>query len=228
MEQLGTTLNMLICNKHKFIFVKTKKTAGSTVEKVLVDHVCDHSIDVCTGSKIDDTPRLNIGPKLPNQPDGHRPWYMIKQMVGDQVWNDYTTFTVERNPWAKVVSEFYWKTEREPHLKVYSNDEDNFKHFVHNVLGSWYALPQDWQLYADNDQLMVDHVIQYNHLAEQMVSLMDTVGVTITTDMITGTRMKSGYRKKHYSELYSSQDLIDKVAGLFHREINHFQYKFGD
>lgn len=219
---------MLISHSNKFIFVKTKKTAGSTVENVLVNNFFDMSQDVCTGSKIDDTPRVNIGPKLPNQPDGHRPWHMIRDLVGDQVWNDYTTFTVERNPWEKVVSEFYWKTEREPQLKQYSDDQSNFEYFVDKVLGSWYAAPQDWELYGMGDQLMVDHVIQYNQLAEQFTSLMNHLGVNITQEMVTGTKMKSGYRKKHYTELFTDQRHIDKVATMFHQEISFFNYQFGE
>ena len=214
---------MLVSHSNKFIFVKTKKTAGSTVESIIADNFFDPMVDVCTGSKIDGTPRVNIGPKLPNQPDGHRPWHMIRDFVGDQVWNEYHKFTVERNPWEKVVSEFYWKSSREPKMNHHYSDIANFKYFVDNYLGSWYAAPQDWSLYADKDELKVDQVIQYSELSSSLCRMFNqTLGVPLTEDMITGTRKKSGYRKKHYTELYKDQSVIDKVAVMFKKEIQYF------
>ena len=227
MELLGIILNMLISHSRKFIYIKTKKTAGSSIESIIVNNFFDHSQDICTGSKIDDTPRVNIGPKLPNQPDGHRPWEMVKELVGCDVWNEYTKFTVERNPWDKVVSEFYWKTEREPQLKVSDDDKNNFEYFVDNCLGKWFAAPQDWKLYAYQDKIMVDEVLQYNNLANELVTLFNQLGMELTHDMVTGTNKKSGFRKKHYTSLYNDR-LIDIVGNGFRNEINHFGYKFGD
>jgi hypothetical protein len=224
MAQHGIILRMLVSHSNAFIFVKTKKTAGSTVESIIVDNFFDSKQDVCTGSKIDDTPRIGIGEKRPNEPDGHKPWNMIKSFVGKNVWNSYHKFTVERNPWEKVVSEFYWKTEREPDFKGVPFDS-----FVDNVLGSWYACPQDWALYADDSGLQVDQVIQYSELADSLVSLFnDKFGLPLTKEMVTGTRKKSGFRKKHYTELYTDQRLIDKVSAMYKKEIEFFNYKFGE
>lgn len=36
----------------------------------------------------------------------HLPWFMIKQIVGDDVWNEYTKITIERNPLDRLVSLF--------------------------------------------------------------------------------------------------------------------------
>ena len=215
---------MLVSHSNEFIFVKTKKTAGSTVESIIVENFFDVNQDWCTGSKIDGTPRIGIGPKLPNQPDGHKPWHMIRDIVGHDTWSSYYTFTVERNPWEKAVSEYFWKTEREPDFKGVP-----FDYFVDNMLGSWYAAPMDWALYADDSGLQVDQVIQYSELADSLVSLFnDKFGLTLTKEMVTGTRKKSGFRKKHYTEMYTDQGLIDKVSALYKKEIEFFNYKFGE
>lgn len=220
---------MLISHSHKFIFIKTKKTAGSTLESLVVDNFFDHSQDVCTGSKIDDTPRVNIGPKQPNQPDGHRPWQMVKQLVTEQQWNEYYKFTIERNPWEKVVSEFYWKKDREPQISQFEDDLLNFQFFVDNTLGKWYAAPQDWHLYASDDQLMVDEVVQFKGLSDNLVEMFnDKLNLPLTKQLVEGTRKKSGYRKKPYTEMYNDQRLIDKVASLYTKEIKQFGYEFGE
>jgi hypothetical protein len=91
---------MIISHKHKFIFVKTKKTAGSTLEKLLFPYLGEN--DICTGSPRDDTPRLNT-----SVTNGHMSWRQIQASIPEE-WNTYYKFTIERNPWDKVVSSYFW------------------------------------------------------------------------------------------------------------------------
>lgn len=222
---------MLISHSHKFIFIKTKKTAGSTIENLIVNNFFDPSIDICTGSKIDGTPRSNIGPKKPNEPDGHKPWSMVKDYVTPEQWTNYHKFTIERNPWDKIVSEFYWRTAdgKDPTITPFDSDVDNFEFYIDKVFGIRHPAPIDWHLYASGRQLVVDEVIEYKCLADQFVRMCeDKLNLVATKEMVTGTRMKSGHRKKHYTELYKSQHVIDKVAAAYASEINHFNYIFGE
>ena len=222
---------MLISHSHKFIFIKTKKTGGSTIENVIVNNFFDPSIDICTGSKIDGTPRSNIGPKKPNEPDGHKPWFMVKDYVEPHQWTNYHKFTIERNPWDKVVSEFFWRTAdgKDPNLTPYDNDVDNFEFYIDKVFGIYHPAPVDWQLYASGGRLVVDEVIEYQGLADQFVSMCNNkLDIPATKEMVTGTRMKSGHRKKHYTEMYKDQRLIDKVASVYSNEIKFFNYMFGE
>ena len=50
---------MIISYSKKFVFVKTRKTAGSTLEKLLYPYL-DPKMDICTGSERDGTSALNI------------------------------------------------------------------------------------------------------------------------------------------------------------------------
>lgn len=219
---------MLISHSHKFIFIKTKKTAGSTIESVIVDNAFDPSVDLCTGSKIDGTARHNVPPKKPNEPDGHKPWFMVKQYVTDEQWQQYHKFTVERNPWDKVVSEFYWKQSSDKRLQHSDDDRDNFETFLSLVSRHLYIPPLDWSLYGDQHGLQVDQVIQYNTLAPDLASMFDQLSVDIDQHTILGTRKKSGFRKKHYSELYRNSKVIDTIASWYKQEIQFFGYRFGE
>ena len=53
---------MIISHKYKFIFIKTRKVAGSSIEKFLYPYL-DHKTDVLTGSPSDGVPQLNL-PKI--------------------------------------------------------------------------------------------------------------------------------------------------------------------
>ena len=222
---------MLISHSHKFIFIKTKKTGGSTIENVIVNNFFDRTVDVCTGSKIDGTPRVNIGAKKPGEPDGHKPWNIVQNYVTPVQWTNYHKFTIERNPWEKVVSEFYWRIAdgKDPSLTPYDDDVDNFEFYMNKAFGIRYPAPIDWHLYASGSNVVVDEVIEYKGLADQFITMCnDKLGIQATKEMVTGTRMKSGHRKKHYTEMYKDQRLIDKVADAYSNEIKHFNYIFGE
>ena len=220
---------MLISHSNKFIYIKTKKTAGSTIESVIVDNFFDHDQDICTGSKIDGTPRVNIGAKKPGEPDGHKPWHMVKNYVTNEQWNSYFKFTVERNPWDKVVSEFYWKQSTDADLAMKEDDVDNFELFMTKMFGSKYVAPIDWPLYSNGSDIMVDQVVQFASLKQDLVTLFnDKLGLPLTEHMLQSTRKKSGFRKRPYTELYKDSKLVDKVARHYTREIEHFNYKFGE
>lgn len=220
---------MLISHTYKLIFIKTKKTAGSSVESLLVDNFFDEEIDMCTGSIIDGTPRVNMPPKSPAEPDGHKPWHLVKNYVTKDQWNEYTKFTIERNPWDKLVSDFFWqKNLHDDKIEWDDDDVYNFEWYVDNFCNKLVVAPSDWNLYADKSGPVVDNVIQYGNLKQELAELLTSNGVPITEDIIESTRKKSGLRKVHYTEMYQNEEYIDKVAKMFSKEIEYFGYKFGE
>ena len=113
---------MIVSHKHKFIFVKTHKTATQTFYNVIKSHL--GSEDVLVGDEavphpddnsiIYDT-SLNVNKKFETGLCGedarsvmgnHIPWFTIKKIVGDDIWNTYTKFTFEREHTDRLVSLF--------------------------------------------------------------------------------------------------------------------------
>lgn len=213
---------MLISHSHKFIFIKTKKTAGSSIEAMICEHFFDPSIDMCTGSPVDGTPRVNVPARVGMEPDGHRPSNAIKNLVTREQWHTYHKFTVERNPWDKMASDFYWK-KRGGLFNDDVPDATNFRKYMDATPNP----PCDWLLYTDNDVPVVDTIVRYETLQDDLLNLFNNVlKLPLTSDIITGTRKKSGLRKKHYSELFKRQSDIDKVANMFAKEIKYFGYQY--
>jgi len=198
---------MLVSHSHKFIFIKTKKTAGSTIEKIITENFFDHKVD------IDGTPKTNILSK-----SGHMPWQMAKKQISDKHWNSYYKFAVERNPWDKVVSQYFWKSR---------------KHETPPTFQKWLSkgslIPNDWNLYTNNDKVVLDQIIQYNNLYQELIDLFNNkFNLELTQEMLDNTDVKVGFRKKHYTEMYTEQSMIDDVAKRFKKEIKCFDYKYGD
>lgn len=104
---------MLVSHKKKFIFTKTAKTAGTSVESYFEpfcmapgeweeshgrdQYVSDFGI---------------IGYRGPNRGDSlwwnHMSAAMIKEKLCSNIWNSYFKFTVVRNPFSKLVSGWYF------------------------------------------------------------------------------------------------------------------------
>ena len=190
---------MIISHKHKFVFIKTRKTAGSTLENIL--RPCLGEDDILTGSTRDGTPPLNCKP----DGDGHRI---------PKIPEGYRSFSIERNPWDKVVSSYYW------HKNIKSGTFGDWD-FEKYVLQSG-MLPTDWHCYQDCDQ-----VYKYEERESMYMSLMYHYNLDFDLELIYTTKMKSSYRIiKDYKELHTDKTK-DFVAKLFAREIERFGYEYG-
>lgn len=104
---------MLVSHKHKLIFIKTHKTSTQTFNNFMREHLGPN--DVVTGDPKHGT-QINISSvfgdtglcalDFQEKFGNHLPWFMIKQIVGDNIWNDYIKITIEREPRDRFVSLF--------------------------------------------------------------------------------------------------------------------------
>lgn len=127
---------MLISHTLEIIFIKTRKTAGSSFERYIYENHFNPELDILTGSKIDSTPWVNISESA----KGHMGWNEVKTLIknhGKDWWDRYTKVTIERNPWDKVVSQFwfYRKHHQQPDALVGANAWEAFNYsFLHGAL----------------------------------------------------------------------------------------------
>lgn len=200
---------MIISQGLKCVFIKTRKTAGSTLEHLMYPFL-DQEKDMCTGSPRDNTPRLNS--KFDN---GHTEWtYVYSQHP--IAWRDYFKFTIERNPWDKVVSSYFWHQK----IKPEQFGEMDFEEYV-LTCG---LLPRDWHLYSRANDVMVDEVFKY----EEMDYMYEALNYRLGIDMSgwDTTKMKAGIRKvQDYREMHTPKT-IDAVANMFHHEIKLLGYEY--
>lgn len=134
---------MIISHRHRFIFIKTEKTAGTSIEMAL-GKVCGPD-DVITAvvHPADRALQRSLGPGYRGgQNDviplrfltpldvaraikaGRRPRFTnhigavdIRRFVSRDVWEGYYKFCVERNPWDKAVSLYAWWRELEAQFR---------------------------------------------------------------------------------------------------------------
>jgi len=202
---------MIISNSRQFIFIKTRKTAGSTLEKLLFPYLDKHH-DKCTGSARDETPALN----MPWNANGHV-GYDFLNVEYPVALRNYFVFTIERNPWDKVVSSYHWHQKIKP-------QEYGHMHFEDYIRTCTNVLPNDWPMYYKAQPT----VFFYEKMEEMYDTLNEKLGLDISKESIYNTKLKSGIRTTgHYTEIHTPYT-IERVGKLFANEIKAYGYNYGN
>tara|TARA_R110000824_G_scaffold144739_3_gene312786 strand:+ start:799 stop:2319 length:1521 start_codon:yes stop_codon:yes gene_type:complete len=211
---------MIISYKHKFIFMKTRKTAGSSIQKALVEF-CGPDDIITPDVESLDTAR-NIDKFFTDHP--HPPIRDVRQFVGDDVWNSFFKFAFVRNPWSLVVSRYHWNKRGKEcsvddfkvFLKKYCSDEAHWgpAHFYVNDLQQNYT--------CINGNLELNYVGKIETLVDDFKVICDTLNIP----NVNLSRSKSSYKPKnfnHYSEYYD-EELMQLVYRYFFDDIEKFGY----
>ncbi len=227
---------MIISHEHKFIFIKTIKTAGTSIE-IALSKYCGPRDVITPISREDELARTKLGYatarnyaiplKKYSKLDFLRAAYRRKRIAftnhasasqvmkysDRNVWNSYFKFCFERNPWDKVISMYYWTYKTEPRVSL--------SDFIHS--GELRTL-KGFDLYAYASEIIVDRVFKYEHLDRSMQELCDQTGLDEVPLL---PNAKGNYRKdkRSYRELLSAKDR-DKIAKVYAREIAYFGYQW--
>jgi hypothetical protein len=233
---------MIISHTHKYLFLKSVKTAGTSIEAALSQS--------CTGSDVV-TPLGDFSHNR-DEPGGvlHRAmntetlrWWdretigqhvgatLMRQHVPPEVWEGYCKFSIARNPWDRVVSLFAWRTRNDPAMKPRKGlihklgvpfDElrelrRNFAAFVHR------GFETNDRFYILDGQLCTDFMIRYEHMNDDLAALAKKLGLP----PLNVPRLKTGIRpaQYHYSQYYD--EATKALVGDRHaQDLRHFGYRF--
>lgn len=233
---------MIISHTRKFIFIKSFKTAGTSIEAALSNYCSgndivtpmndyrynrdENGVFIHKSMNADEFIQLD----LPNLQ--HVEALTIKGKVSPEVWNDYYKFSITRNPWDRAVSYFFWENRRDPALKP----QKKFYHYLGvpfdeserlKQMFSNYIRNADWPnndcFYTIDDRLCTDFVIRYEKLLEDYSEVCRKLGVPDNTL----PRLKGGVRKQryHYSDYYDEES-IAIVSERHKNDIRLFGYEF--
>ena len=229
---------MIISHKYKFIFIKTHKTAGSSLEMALGKLCGEHDVVTHMETNLDTGVPRNYhsnerlgelydrskwvrkliskhSPLLGQYYYEHMPAWRVKALVGDEIWSTYYKFCFERNPWDKVVSYYLWKA---------YGQQRKMPSFSDYVINKSHRLPVDSRLYFEGDQLLVDCVYEFRDLSDAVTDIRERLGIDVREPL---PKEKTGIMpdRKPYQDYYDEKTR-SQVARLFEKEIKLMGYTF--
>lgn len=242
---------MIICHQYRFIFIKTRKTAGSSVE-IALSRLCQLG-DIVTplsAERGEETLRQQEGGYGPTghlkpvlEHKGLKEWRRllfrgkrshfgvhmsaeeIQSLVDSKIWDSYLKIAIERNPWDKAVSRYWWQKQRweEKGRSGFPNISD-YLSWLECYKPHWIT---NWGHYTIYDKLAVERMLFYENLTEDLISLADVLGVDREVLQLPKHRAKSGFRNNQlsYRDELTANDR-DRITRICKNEINEFGYVF--
>jgi hypothetical protein len=228
---------MILSHEHRFIYIKTYKTASSSIESALAG-ICGPN-DVITPARPDlmaarARPPQNyrlIHPLVPKRPFlkrllrrperyyhpsvgyyEHMPAWRVRAYVGEEVWRTYFKFSFERNPWDRQVSWYYYKWHAKGKGKEFSDFMQDRKR----------AYVENFELYSSEDQIILDFVGRYEALDEDFRKALSHIGIAEALQL---PQVNKSDRDRDYRRFYDDATK-GIVADWYRREITHFGYEF--
>lgn len=214
---------MLLSNKYKFIFLKSYKTAGTSVE-IFFEQYCKPSLkeshfseEIITKDYIIGFRRESTQPvRLPKFFD-HIPAYSLKENIGKK-FDDYFKFSVIRNPFDMVVSSYFWS------YNFYSNKITiSFERYIETMIEVFAKKTKDI-LYINN-QLIVNDLIRFENLTNDLERIRKKINLPKSIRKL--QRYKSSNRPDNFDyKLCYNKKTKKLVEKYFEYYLNDFNYSF--
>ena len=213
---------MIVSHQHRLIFLKTRKTAGTSVE-IALSRICGPDDTITRLTDEDEELRRSLGgrgpqhdqsPPLPVKPFNHMPARGVRRVVGETVWDDYYRFAIERNPWDLVVSQYYWRYRAEE-----APPFDDFVRWpvVHKLAD------KNARIYRLRGNVAVDRLLRFESLDADLAEVWRERGLPGEPGL---PRAKAYSRpERSYRELYTPETR-DLVGTLFAGVIDELGYDF--
>ena len=240
---------MIVLNEPRIIFLKSRKTAGSSIELALSAFACNGDIvpPIDEGS-IDDQERERRGFVAPQNYRKDlvellwRPTYRdFRELIRGKpllkfhnhcsarrarwhmerdVWRRYLKISVVRNPWDYMVSYYYWSNRNVPELPDFESW----------CLDHRRLITRNRRQYFIGRQCVVDRFLRFERLQQDLQALEnERPGLTGLTDIFASTSAKKGIRPKtgpSVAELFDAAPRADRLIGELSRfEIERFGYQ---
>ena len=166
---------MLVSHRKQFIFIKSAKTAGTSVEEYF-ERWClpEGAYQPSQGRPAEITAQGVIGArhKRYHATSGgftsHLSAEGIREKVGPEIWNRYFKFTCIRNPYDKVVSWFHMRMPKDDRDRLGERDFAETREMFRNWLIIFPSTPNDEMYTSIRGDIIIDGVIRYERLLEDI------------------------------------------------------------
>jgi hypothetical protein len=232
---------VIVSHEHKFIFLKTKKTAGTAIEAALSE-ICGPD-DVITPFREDSEgdrqgrppqnyridhplkPGRPLWRRLLRRPERywhtsvgfyeHMPAWRARAYLGEEVWRSYFKFAFERNPWDRQVSWYLYKTKSK-------RWRPSFERFMAERRR---AFIDNYAIYTLDGAVAVDFLGRYENLERDLSEALGRAGAPATVRVPHTNVTPRKDRQRDYRSYYTPKTRT-LVADWYAPEIALLGYTF--
>lgn len=237
----------IISHTHRLIFLRTRKTASTSIEFALLPYLRRGDfISTSAGAEPLDHPWWNTANRTTRWSWEvpvkrrlarwrklrrfdiymHEPAHGVRRSVRREVWHEYAKISVERHPYDRVISMYHWRTRNlrpKPSLPEFIEflEQQQASGQSWRGKGPKWQLFSNWPIYAIGDEIVADHVIQYENLEKELKTVLAQYGLH---DLQLG-RNKARFRDPGATVDTLDEDLRRRIQRLYRREFEAFGYE---
>lgn len=230
---------MIVNDDFGFIFIKTNKTAGTSLEiglsrfcgptdVITTIHPDDEALRRALGYpgpqnhmarfweyRAKDIGRLVLKGERRERFSEHMTASAVRALIGESKWANYFTFCFERNPFDRVISQYYWWRGK--------GAKATFDEFLNHGAGTDSLKRKGSGLYREGNQVLVDQVYRYEDLNDALVDIRSRLGLPEALDL---PKTKSTHRtdRRPYQEVLTLAQQ-ERIRTLFADELQMFGYE---
>jgi hypothetical protein len=218
---------MILSYKNNFIFFKTQKTAGTSIQAAL-STICGPD-DIILGTMMIDgvlhDSHISCGQNLDRLPRGLAPktYTEVSQCCNVP---DFFSFGFVRNPYDLAVSRYHWdvtgKSVRLTGKVEQESKIEGFKDWAKQYIQEYAYSDLQHPYLGTEDSTLVDFVGRYENISEDY----KTIEKLINCKLPDLTHEKSGFRDKnvHYSAYYD-EETRELIYNFFKIDFKLFNYR---
>ena len=229
---------MILSRKYRFIFIKTAKTAGTSIEVFLSKHCGPQDIVTPIVPSVEGhQPRnyegfINPIPEILERPGklfsslrhtmmsctkfyNHMPAREVKNRVTAKIWNGYFKFCVERNPWDKALSHYHMHAAREG--GALSLDE--------YLARGRFPINDFRYMDRSGEKIIVDRIIRFENLPAELGEVFAQLNIPFDGTLPIAAKAEYRADRRPYQEVFNDQQrqIIERT---FAKEIELHGYRF--
>ncbi|NCO74411.1 MAG: sulfotransferase family protein [Cyanobacteria bacterium] len=243
---------MIISHEYKFIFVKTRKTAGTTISRYLSSFCKNTDIVANIGDEFSDKSCNDKGffnplPEILKYPiiltKEKRPYLVssrnpLKDFYRQIIFHNHLpAYQIRERIGHKIWNEYFkFCFDRNPWDKAISyyfylnrKTPQPFSNFD-DFLKRYSSFCWNYPIYTNpwnEEEILVDYIAKYENLSEELQKICERIGIPFNEALITEKTANNDSRKdkSHYRDFLSIPQ-ADKIANILKTEIKLLNYKF--
>ena len=219
---------MLISHRKRFIYTKTVKTAGTSLESYFEKYCMPEGLWEFSRSRemyVGDSGIIGYRGNSPDRNEyfNHMSADSIRMRIGPEIWEKYFKFCVVRNPFDKLISAFHFLESPHKHeidQNMHGNVIDRFRNWL--ASGKAEAIV-DRDKYLIDGAVCVDHFIRYENIDAGLKFVCERLDIPFELSGL--PRLKVGFRNcgveiPDYYDL-PSRNIVERT---FEFELSYFGY----